>query len=373
MLGDIPTMNEYTNGKDEYTMYIPLKFWFCNNVGLALPLVSLRYSEVKINLQLHDASYCYNISPTNYIQLDTDIVNFKPFEYIQQNVDGQIATGMFSYFDIINKYLYYTQISTNTFQSVASSNTQLSYPQQRTLLYSSSNYKYSITGLTSGFSAMPSLNSEPLTYSFNKSQISKLTLGNCYLLVDYIFLSEEERLQFAKAKHEYIIECVDSISQTTIQNTHRVIPTNTTHLTKLAVWITQLSYLDNNNDHFNYTDSFIYENGQLTGKSLIQTETMLFNGNNRISSRSSIYFNDVHPYEYFKYSPSEGINIYSFSLMPDKPQPSGSCNMDQINSVSIQLSLSHDVTIFNTANFRAYFLSQKFLRIIDGLAGLVFI
>ena len=29
-------------------LYIPLKFWFCRNVGLALPLIALQYHEVKI-------------------------------------------------------------------------------------------------------------------------------------------------------------------------------------------------------------------------------------------------------------------------------------------------------------------------------------
>ena len=32
------------------TLYVPLEFWFCRNVGLALPLIALQYHEVKINL-----------------------------------------------------------------------------------------------------------------------------------------------------------------------------------------------------------------------------------------------------------------------------------------------------------------------------------
>jgi hypothetical protein len=31
-------------------LYIPLEFWFCRNVGLALPLIALQYHEVKINI-----------------------------------------------------------------------------------------------------------------------------------------------------------------------------------------------------------------------------------------------------------------------------------------------------------------------------------
>ena len=31
-------------------LYVPLKFWFCRNPGLALPLIALQYHEVKVKL-----------------------------------------------------------------------------------------------------------------------------------------------------------------------------------------------------------------------------------------------------------------------------------------------------------------------------------
>jgi len=45
-------------GKDlgSNTLYIPLEFWFCRNVGLALPLIALQYHEVKINIEFETAS-----------------------------------------------------------------------------------------------------------------------------------------------------------------------------------------------------------------------------------------------------------------------------------------------------------------------------
>ena len=55
--------------------YIPLKFWFCRNPGLALPLIALQYHEVKIILNHkyttsftsgHNKLFC------DYIYLDTD-------------------------------------------------------------------------------------------------------------------------------------------------------------------------------------------------------------------------------------------------------------------------------------------------------------
>ena len=39
----------------EYTLYIPLQFWFCRNTGLALPLIALQYHEVRLNIELEKA------------------------------------------------------------------------------------------------------------------------------------------------------------------------------------------------------------------------------------------------------------------------------------------------------------------------------
>jgi len=66
------------------TLYIPLEFWFCRNVGLALPLIALQYHEVKINLQFETATLCQGGGGTaldafpiatlwvDYVFLDTD-------------------------------------------------------------------------------------------------------------------------------------------------------------------------------------------------------------------------------------------------------------------------------------------------------------
>ena len=39
------------NGQLARKVYVPLQFWFCRNVGLALPLIALQYHEVKVNIQ----------------------------------------------------------------------------------------------------------------------------------------------------------------------------------------------------------------------------------------------------------------------------------------------------------------------------------
>jgi len=67
------------NGKN---LYIPLEFWFCRNIGLALPLIGLQYHEVKVNIQFSsqdlcgaDAANAPNFDAVlwvDYVYLDTD-------------------------------------------------------------------------------------------------------------------------------------------------------------------------------------------------------------------------------------------------------------------------------------------------------------
>lgn len=58
-----PTSFSYNSFTDRLTLYIPLNFWFCRNVGLALPLISLYYTDVNIYIkwrEFHDL-YISNI------------------------------------------------------------------------------------------------------------------------------------------------------------------------------------------------------------------------------------------------------------------------------------------------------------------------
>ena len=77
--GDLQAVGNAVTGRK---IYVPLQFWFCRNVGLALPLIALQYHEVKVNIQFaSDQEVCRGVPVTNnlratlwvdYIYLDTD-------------------------------------------------------------------------------------------------------------------------------------------------------------------------------------------------------------------------------------------------------------------------------------------------------------
>ena len=55
------------------TLYVPLEFWFCRNVGLALPLIALQYHEVKINIDFEAANNM--LLAGNALSASQDIAN----------------------------------------------------------------------------------------------------------------------------------------------------------------------------------------------------------------------------------------------------------------------------------------------------------
>ena len=89
-------------------LYIPLQFWFCQNPGLALPLIALQHHEVKIKLENRFAEMFragdisdshYNLW-VDYIFLDTDerrrfsqLSHEYLIEQVQENVVTDLVKG----------------------------------------------------------------------------------------------------------------------------------------------------------------------------------------------------------------------------------------------------------------------------------------
>lgn len=86
MIGNTTELTTEAASIPAKTLYVPLQFWFCRNIGSSLPLIALQYHEVKVNVEFRPFSECYVSSggtvtvPTltnaslyvDYIFLDTD-------------------------------------------------------------------------------------------------------------------------------------------------------------------------------------------------------------------------------------------------------------------------------------------------------------
>lgn len=377
MLGDIPELTDFSGSKDAYTLYIPLKFWFCRSSGLALPLVSLQYSDVKINLELNDFENCYILTPTHYLNCEADLVNYNPYEYIEQDLgNGDVRVGIFTHYDIITKRLYYMKISNDKIIGIPSDIQDPNLAQKLAILANPINAKYAIVGTESNFSVMPGINET--SKSHHHSSLRNISITECFLLVDYVFLDEDERLKFSQAKHDYLIEQTFITADIVLEGSNGTARIVVDHPCKVMAWVVQMNYIKNFNDHYNYTDSYSRTSTSsgrklnTTGKSIVLEETISLNGQPRVSMRSSDYFNYVQPYQCFNFSPPVGTNVYSYALNPFGTVPSGACNMSQIEKIDIILRLSYIVNILNPAKVRAYCVSHNVLRIANGLAATVF-
>jgi hypothetical protein len=66
LIGNVPELYTFNkNQKDPYQLIIPLKFWFCNNVGGSLPIVALKNTDVTLKVDLK------NINEVSYFDTFT--------------------------------------------------------------------------------------------------------------------------------------------------------------------------------------------------------------------------------------------------------------------------------------------------------------
>ena len=80
IIGEIPDASDTT-------LYIPFEFWFCRNVGLALPLIALQYHEVKVKIDFETKANCIS-TPAGLLTDFEDIKNISLWaDYIFLDTD----------------------------------------------------------------------------------------------------------------------------------------------------------------------------------------------------------------------------------------------------------------------------------------------
>jgi hypothetical protein len=383
MIGDVEELITFSYSKEQYQLFIPLQFWFCRSSGSVIPLSSLQFSDIRIDIEFENDINCYLLSPTQYITCIDDVANFVKYEYIEQNINGDLRAGIFMDYDINTKRLYYYQITANKLVGI-SVNSSFDINNQTmvsALLTSNYGLQYLITGKTSNFSIFAQIKATSNKASI--SQISNLKFVDCFLIIDYYYLDEEERTKFMRSRHDYLIDQLFYTPTIKITDTSSNQKITTYNPCKFIAWTVQYEYIYNSLDSFNYTNTYQTkisktENYEVNlhepiGKNIINNCTILNNGNERLSFRNSKYFEYVQQLQNNKFSPQAGINTYSYALYPYLiDQPSGSFNTSQIEDIAIKMQFENGVNINFPVLFKAYSICHNILRIVDGLAALVF-
>lgn len=344
-------LTSYTNGKDSYSLDIPLQFWFCGNYGLSLPLVSLYHNDIKIHVEFNNINKCYLESPTHYITVTNNFCLLKEHEIIRQEIDGNIALGKFVYYDVVEKRIYYDKVY-NEFLIPTSTNLASSYK---------------ITGIETEYELNLDINSEIIqdeSYFTNNLP----SIESAYLIVDYVYLDNKERIHFINNDIEYVVPILEILPE------KKVFSVNTDYKldslnspTKLLIWRTQLLSNYELNDTFNYSSYPL----DLKSSELINSLNIVLNSINREEINFTKYYSLLQVYYNNLSNIKNGIYIYSFGLDPTSDS-SGYCNFNKIADAYLQLNLSKLVSYQNPILLKGYALSLNLFRVSNGLGALVF-
>ena len=78
--------------------YIPMRFWFCRNPGLAVPLIALQYHEVKFNIQFALASqYAFGTIPSSGGIGNANFAVYADYVYLDTTERRQFAQNAHEY------------------------------------------------------------------------------------------------------------------------------------------------------------------------------------------------------------------------------------------------------------------------------------
>jgi hypothetical protein len=171
----------------------------------------------------------------------------------------------------------------------------------------------------------------------------------------------------------YVI-CVDS-SHVSVPVNHVVNVYNSlnglNYVLNESLDVSQNTFMDIHTN--NIIDIFNYGNFINRSDNPIISSSFKIRNQTRFQERYGFFYNYLQPYYYFKNSPKDGVNIYTFSLYPEEIQPSGTINLGNVDSKNLIVSLgkynnSSDsyLTYFGSGNIRIFAFSYNNLSVAKG-------
>ena len=399
------------NALPEYTLYVPLQFWFCTNPGLALPLIALQYHEVKINLDIRPIDECLWAVTT--LNCNTNPYSGAAGQYsVGRPVPATIAynqslVAASLYVDYVfldtderrrmaqnpHEYLI-TQLQFTGDESVGSSSNKIklnfNHPVKELIwvVQPDQNVDY-CSSLTCDALLFKVLGAQPFNYTDAIDALPNAIHafgGPQSVAADSrAYIDARGLFQDAGAIDSYFPSNWTGYwngpsnpynepnfgGPQTPLNLSGVPPLIASELAGLEGG----SHLENSG--VSDAGTFVLSESSLDmhcwGMNPVVTAKLQLNGQDRFSEREGSYFSWVQPYQAHTRTPDEGINVYSFALRPEEHQPSGTCNFSRIDNATLQLVLSNaTVEGTKTAKVRVYATNYNVLRIMSGMGGLAY-
>lgn len=333
MIGNTGNLNAFDNTtKVGQTLLIPLNFWFCKDIGCALPTVALANANVSINLKINSLKnllYFEDLEQEYYnflvVTVPNDKVTQKTLNYSSFTLDQE--TNLITY-KCTNITYGLLAINYPSLESVDKNddlteilnlygikiNNQLVMELKQWI-----NFRKNYTKDQNVIN--PGANNNFLQYysSVPKPQIS--------LITESVYLDDVERNKFASVKLEYVVEIFqenvyDIENQALVSGEFSI-----DRPVKELTWITQPKLLVNGLTEYGKTYITDFEFKQFFTSDYYSNRSITLNYQDIIKPIYDYkFFNPVQSYQYFNNSLLEGVYCYNFGLYPEENQPSGTAN-----------------------------------------------
>jgi hypothetical protein len=331
--------NKGKEGNDITTLYIPLEFWFCRNIGLALPLIALQYHEVKLKIDFETFANC----------------TYKP----NTAINGTEANETGKNLSNVNLWVDYIFLDTDERRKFA----QLSH-------------EYLIEQLQ--FTGQETLNSSGsrIKLSFNHPckeliWVAKIHNYNSYWY-NYTIPDINAKLPFSNLSagdESAIFGYPNDVNFSSGAPLTSLLNSSNTGTGVVSSGLQNRYIIDN------ITPYDISSTANIYTKDVNPFDTCLLqlNGQDRFSVRKGNYFNLVQPYQHHTNIPlNRGINVYSFALKPEEHQPSGTLNMSRIDTATLAVNPRTISDGAVSGSIYIYAVNYNVLRILSGMGGLAY-
>jgi len=305
-----------------YTFYIPLKFWFCRNPGLALPLIALQYHEVKIKIQTRAlAGLVCNGAGTSIPPASGELNLYADYIYLDTDERRRFA-------QVSHEYLI-EQVQRESGAMAETFKLNFNHPVKELLWVVQDNAVIVETG-------------DRTNSALNTQGVGSLVEG-----FDYF---------------NYGVVGTTGVGDPPIGDISSLI-----------------SNRDNNDKILRVTGAGGKE--LINNKAVLHgfgTAKLKLNGHDRFSARPASYFHRVQMRQAGHAGTPSHIYCYSFALKPVEHQPSGTCNFSRIdNAEFIFAAKDHtgtsDVSIdTDGSTATVYAVNYNVLRIMSGMGGLAY-
>lgn len=392
IIGANSSLTQYDNLKKlKKTLILPLNFWFCKDIGCALPTVALSNSSVTINLKLnklksllyfedYEQEY-YNMTKItipydNTIHNNLNILEYKYdtnsrlATYICKNINYQLLSLKFpSLADTQSTPYILTQIL-NTYGR--QENSEYIMELKEWLIYKK-NY-------TNNPTIMNILNRDRLNnYNEYYSLVDK---PNLKLITESVYLDDLERNKFSSTKLEYVVEIFQEnafdLDKKLLFNAELSIDKPVKELLwtiQPKLFLNGLSEYGKPYNVFKFDKFFTNKFYNSYNISLDQLQINKFNLN-------ELFYNSLQSYQYYNNALPDGVSAYNFGLFPEEIQPSGTANFSMLKGKLINFNLNPEFIneYFNTQLnknlvgllVKFYARSYNFFVIEKGMGQMIF-